>query len=57
MNLQLRAEFFNVRNHVRFGNPGFLFGQASFGVVSAAGNSPRQVQLAAKLNCWLGDGV
>ena len=41
MNLQLRAEFFNVLNHVRFGNPGFLFGQASFGVVSAAGNSPR----------------
>ena len=48
-NLQIRAEFFNVLNHVRFGNPGFQFGLATFGVVSAAGNSPRQVQLAAKL--------
>ena len=43
------AEFFNVLNHVRFGNPGFQFGLATFGVVSAAGISPRQVQLAAKL--------
>jgi len=47
-NLQIRAEFFNAFNHVRFGNPGFLFGTATFGVVSAAGNSPRQAQLAAK---------
>ena len=50
LNLQLRGEFFNVLNHVRFGNPGFQFGLATFAVVSAAGNSPRQVQLAAKLN-------
>jgi hypothetical protein len=49
-NLQIRTEFFNVFNHVRFGNPGFQFGLATFGVVSAAGNSPRQIQLAAKLN-------
>jgi hypothetical protein len=48
-NLQIRAEFFNMLNHVRFGNPGFQFGLATFGVVSAAGNSPRQVQLAGKL--------
>jgi hypothetical protein len=48
-NLQIRAEFFNVLNHVRFGNPGFQFGLATFGVVSAAGNSPRQVQFAVKL--------
>src|SRR5436309_2856356 len=48
-NLQIRSEFFNVFNHVRFGNPGFQFGLATFGVVSVSGNSPRQVQLAAKL--------
>lgn len=29
-------------------HPGFQFGLATFGVVSAAGNSPRQVLLAAK---------
>ncbi len=47
-NLQFRAEFFNVMNHVRFGTPGFTFGLATFGVVGAAGNSPRQAQLAMK---------
>lgn len=36
-------------NHVRFGNPGFQFGLVTFGVVSAAGNNPRQIQLAMKL--------
>ena len=47
-NLQIRSEFFNTLNHVRFGNPGFQFGVATFGVVSGVGNSPRVVQLAAK---------
>ena len=47
-NLQLRGEFFNVANHVRFGFPGLAFGNATFGVVSTQSNVPRQVQVAAK---------
>jgi hypothetical protein len=30
-NLQLRGEFFNVANHVRFGMPGLAYGNATFG--------------------------
>jgi hypothetical protein len=48
LNLQLRGEFFNVANHIRFGPPGLAFGNATFGVVSTQGNTPRQIQLAAK---------
>jgi hypothetical protein len=48
-NVQLRAEFFNALNHVRFGTPGTTFGNATFGVVSSQGNSARQAQLAFRL--------
>ncbi|HXB72970.1 MAG TPA: hypothetical protein VNY05_32335 [Candidatus Acidoferrales bacterium] len=48
-NAQLRAEFFNALNHVRFGTPGSTFGNATFGVVSSQGNSARQAQLAFRL--------
>jgi len=49
MNLQLRAEFFNFFNRVRFGDPGLTFGTAQFGVVSSQANSPRLLQVALKL--------
>jgi hypothetical protein len=48
-NLQLRGEFFNLANHVRFGLPGLGFGNATFGVVGTQWNTPRQIQLAANL--------
>ena len=48
-NVQLRAEFFNALNHVRFGAPGTTFGNATFGVVSSQGNGARQAQLALRL--------
>jgi hypothetical protein len=47
--VQVRAEFFNALNHVQFASPGATFGNATFGVVSGQGNSPRQGQLAARL--------
>jgi hypothetical protein len=47
-NLQLRGEFFNVANHVRFGLPGLAYGNATCGVVSTQWNTPRQIQVAAK---------
>jgi hypothetical protein len=49
-NLQIRAEFFNVANHPRFGIAGMQYGTSTFGVVSSQGNNPRQAQLAVKLN-------
>ncbi|MCI0625608.1 MAG: TonB-dependent receptor [Acidobacteria bacterium] len=47
-NLQFRAEFFNVFNRVRFGNPGNFLGQANFGVIANQANEPRLVQFALK---------
>jgi hypothetical protein len=49
MNLQLRAEFFNFFNRVRFGDPGLTFGTTQFGVVTSQANSPRLLQFALKL--------
>jgi hypothetical protein len=46
--MQMRAEFFNALNHVQFGNPGLSFGNATFGVISSQGNSPRAGQLALR---------
>jgi hypothetical protein len=48
-NLQLRGELFNLFNHVRFDNPGLVYGTAQFGVISAQVNTPRQTQIALKL--------
>ena len=47
--VQLRAEAFNATNAVRFGNPGTALGTPGFGVIGGQANSPRQIQLAAKL--------
>jgi hypothetical protein len=47
-NLQLRGEFFNAMNHVRFGVAGMFLGNSTFGVVSSQANQPRTVQLALK---------
>jgi len=48
-NLQFRAEFFNLANHVRFGVPGLALGSSSFGVIGTQGNNPRQIQMALKM--------
>jgi hypothetical protein len=48
-NLQFRAEFFNLANHVRFGVPGLALGASNFGVIGTQGNNPRQIQMALKL--------
>ena len=48
LNLQFRAEFFNIFNRVQFGYPGQTQGQASFGVITGVQNNPRLVQFALR---------
>ena len=48
MNIEFRAEFFNVFNHPQFNNPDVALGDANFGKITGATN-PRKGQLALKL--------
>lgn len=47
--IQLRAESFNVFNHVQFGAPNTSVSSSSFGQITSQANSPRQMQFGAKL--------
>jgi hypothetical protein len=49
LNLQFRAEVFNISNSPRFAPPNSSFGNPQFGVVNAQGNLPRIVQFGLKL--------
>ena len=48
VNLQFRAEFFNIFNHPNFGAPGTTFGTSTFGVIGSA-NDGRVIQFGLKL--------
>ncbi|MBS1824836.1 MAG: TonB-dependent receptor [Acidobacteria bacterium] len=48
--LQLRGEFFNVFNTVRFDAPSGAFGNAPFGSINAQENLPRNVQVALRFS-------
>jgi len=57
MNLQFRAEFFNLFNHPQYWMPGIsgtgeqdIGTTSSFGVISNTVNNPRLIQFALKLN-------
>ena len=49
LNLQFRAEFFNIANSPRFAPPNASFGNAQFGTINAQSNLPRIVQFGLKL--------
>lgn len=49
LNLQFRAEFYNLFNRVQFDNPGTALGTPQFGVVTNQFNDPRLIQFALKL--------
>ena len=48
INLQLRAEFFNLFNHPNFNLPDNFFGSPTFGQILSA-QSPRHIQFGAKV--------
>jgi hypothetical protein len=49
LNLQLRADAFNMDNTPTFQPPNTSYGSAQFGSVTAQQNTPRSIQLAVKL--------
>jgi len=49
LNLQFRAEVFNITNTARFSPPNQAFGNPQFGVVNTQNNLPRIVQFGLKL--------
>ncbi len=49
LNMQFRAEAFNVFNHVNLGNPDTNLGDQNYGVITNA-HDPRIMQLGLKLN-------
>lgn len=49
VNLELRAEGFNVYNAMIPGSPGTTVGVSSAGLATNIGNTPRQLQFAAKI--------
>ena len=50
VNVEWRLEFFNILDRVRFGNPGIDVSQPALGTIGGPGNSPRQGQMALKIN-------
>ena len=50
MNVQFRAEFFNVFNHANFGVPHNSVQDSAFGTITTTATAPRQIQFALKLS-------
>jgi len=48
LNLEFRAEFFNLFNHPNFGTPGTTIGSSTAGQITSAG-APRDIQFGLKL--------
>jgi hypothetical protein len=48
LNLEFRAEFFNLFNHANFGTPGQTIDSSTAGLITGAG-SPRDIQFGLKL--------
>ena len=50
INIEWRMEFYNVLNRTRFGGSNADVTSAAFGLVGGLGNSPRNGQMALKIN-------
>jgi outer membrane receptor protein involved in Fe transport len=49
MNLEFRADAFNISNSVVFRQPDSTLGDTNFGVITDTANTPRQIQFSLKL--------
>jgi hypothetical protein len=49
VNVQFRAEAFNLLNQVVFGSPNTVLSSGQFGVISSQANTPREIQFALKI--------
>jgi outer membrane receptor protein involved in Fe transport len=49
LNLEFRADAFNISNSVVFAQPDSTLGDANFGVITGTANNPREVQFSLKL--------
>jgi Carboxypeptidase regulatory-like domain/TonB dependent receptor len=49
VNVQFRAEAFNMLNQVVFGIPNMVLSSGQFGVISSQSNTPREIQFALKI--------
>ena len=50
VNVQFRAEVFNLFNRVQFGYPGQVLGTSNFGIIGSQANLPRILQFALRIN-------
>lgn len=50
ISLEVRAEAFNILNKAAFGTPNATVGSATFGYITSQANSPRNIQLGARLH-------
>jgi hypothetical protein len=50
VNMQFRAEAFNLFNRVQFGYPGLTYGASNFGIVNTQLNNPRLLQFSMRFN-------
>ncbi|MGB8538021.1 MAG: TonB-dependent receptor [Acidobacteriaceae bacterium] len=50
VNLEFRVEAFNLTNTAVFGTPNNVINAPNFGVVTSTANTPRELQLALKIN-------
>jgi hypothetical protein len=49
VNVQFRAEAFNLLNQVVFGSPNMVLSSGQFGVITTQTNTPREIQFALKI--------
>lgn len=49
MNVQFRAESFNLLNQVQFGIPNMVLSSGQFGKITSQANTPREIQAAIKI--------
>lgn len=50
LDLEFRAEFFNVTNTPAFGQPNGVLGSSAFGTITSTASDPRVIQFGVKVN-------